>query len=288
MKTYLIKYFCLFIFISLVPISNVLAQSHDQAESIINTAISQAGGAETWHDNGTLNIREFQKRYEEGGVVIVNLMHNMNTDGSGYRIELARQGGNLVYGWDGTDFWAMVDGKPGDDDEVREARRVISDAYFRFSLPFVLERDIHDLEYTGTDSLYGRNTKVLKMTYDQGPADRYFSGHADEHGEHSSENDHNAGSEDQAEGEHGGGHGHGSEEYFFHFAENGDLVKVYFSHHGDGTYETLLYKNIKKVGGINREHIRTLFRPDGNIHYESFFSKIEFSNSVDSRIYEKP
>lgn len=278
----------IYVFVSLVPFSSVIAQSHDQVESIINKAITQAGGGKTWHDNGTLIVHEFQKRFEEGGVVIVDLTHTMNTDGSGYRIELSRQGRNLVYSWDGMGFWATADGKPGSEDDVSEARRVLSNSYFRFGLPFVLERDVDGLEYTGTDSFYGMKTEVLKITYDQGPVDRYFSGHADAHGDHSSGNDQNTNSEHQAEAEHGGGHGHGGEEYFFHFSENGDLVKVYFSHHGDGTYETLLYKNIKKIGGINREHIRTLFRPDGNIHYESFFSKIEFSNSVDSRIYQKP
>jgi len=278
---------CLIIF--LATFTDVIAQSNDPVSSVINKAINYAGGADTWYGNGTLKVQEFQKRYEEGGVVIVDLTHTMNTDGGGYRIDLSRQGRKFVYGWDGMGFWATADGKPGSEDDVSEARRVLSNSYFRFGLPFLLERDLDGLEYTGTDSYYGMKTEVLKITYDQEPADRYFSGNSDSaEDQHSSENDHNSGSEHQAEAEHGGGNHHGGEEYFFHFADNGELKKVYFSHHGDGTYETLIYNNIRMVSGINRDHTRVLYRPDGNIHYESFFSKIEFTNKLDAGGYVKP
>ncbi|NNE37725.1 MAG: hypothetical protein HKN08_05415, partial [Gammaproteobacteria bacterium] len=154
----------------------MFAQSDDQVSKILNQAINYAGGADTWRNNDTLKVHEFQKRYEEEGVVIVDILHTMNTDGSGYLMESSRQGSNFTYGWDGMAFWAMVDGNPGSDDDVSEARRQISNAFFRFSLPILLERDIDELEYEGTDSLYGARTEVLKITYENGPADRYFAG----------------------------------------------------------------------------------------------------------------
>jgi hypothetical protein len=266
------------ILICLLPLSNVLAQAEEQVTNIVNKAVSYGGGTNTWNNNGTLIVHEFQKRYEEKGVVIVDLTHTMKTDGSGYRIELSRQGKKSIYGWDGSEFWAQVDGKPGSEEDVSEARRVISDSYFRFTLPFVLENEIDKLAYEGEDTLNGNKTEVLKITYDKGPADRYFSSH----------DEHSSGSEHKAEAGGSEGHHHGGEVYFYHFSESGQLKKVYFSHHGDGTYETLLYKNIKPVNGISRDHKRTLLKPDGNIHYESFFSKVGFSRSVDAGTFNRP
>ncbi len=295
MKNMLSKH-VVFYFILLSPVSIVSAQDTGQTSSVLNNAIGYAGGVDTWHDKGALFVHEFQKRYEEGGVIIVDVTHTMNTDGSGYRMELTSQGIEFVYGWDGSGFWALVDGKPGTDDDVSEARRQISNAYFRFSLPFILERELGELTYEGTDSLYGASTEVLKITYDTGLAGRYFAeetGGHDEHSgsdasQHASEAEHDSGSEHQAEGGHGGGHHHGGEEYLFHFAQNGELKKVYFSHHGDGTYETLLYKNNKMVSGIVRDHIRVLLNPEGNIHYESFFSQIRFIGDVGPETFKKP
>ncbi len=286
----------IYLFVLIVPFSNVIAQFEDSVSSVITKAVDYAGGADTWKNNSVLKVHEFQKRYEDGGVVIVDVTHTMNTNGNGYRMELSRQGKDLIYGWDGMEFWAMIDGHPGTDDDISEARRQISNAYFRFSLPFVLQGEIDEITYEGTDKLYGANTQVVKITYENGLADTYFqadTGGHDDHSDsdvsgHSSENNHESGSEHQVQVEHGGRHHHGGEEYFFHFAENGELKKVYFSHHGDGSYETLLYKNNKMVNGIVRDNIRVLLNPDGNIHYESFFSEIGFINNVSAQTYKRP
>ncbi len=280
-----------------VTVFSVQAQSAGKASEIINRAVTSAGGNSTWHQNSNLVVHETQTRYEDEGTVQVNLIHTMSTINTGYRIELSRTGINTVYGWDGTEFWASIDGKLGNHDLVNEARRVISNAYFRFSLPFILDDSEQRAEFTGNDSVNGSTTEVIKITYEKSPADRYFSPVAKEH-DHGSANakaDHSVAKaeHDVVKVEHGGesaghGHGHGGEEYNFYFSKENQLTKVYFSHHGDGTYETILLEDFKVVDGINREHKRTLLRSDGQTHYISNFTSIDFIKEIDDRLFSKP
>ena len=247
-----------------------------QAAMIINNAVDAAGGEKAWHEKATLVVHETQMREANGMPEPVSLVHYMDTAGKGYRLEMVRSDGDYTFGWDGHGFWALKDGRPGDHELEREARRVIADAYYRFSLPFVLKKDIEDLEYAGTDQLDGEVTQVLKISYSQGPADRYFSTHNEDSG-------HNTGES------HGGGSGHhGNEIYNFHFDEQNRLVKVYFSHHGDGHYETLLLSGIDRVEGILREDTRRMIRHDGSILYDAEFTHIGFESEKQENFYRQP
>ena len=261
---------CLFLSVPLIH-----AAEENRATGIIHDAIVSAGGQDRWQGNGNLVVHETQTRYEDGGTVMVELVHYMSTTNNGYRVELSRSGQNTTYGWNGNEFWATLDGKPGNDDMVREARRVISDAYFRFSLPFILDDNAQHPEYAGTETHDGKATNVVRIAYKQGPADRYFSEIDKGHG-HKTEAGHGGGS---------GGHGHGGEVYNFHFNPENQLTKVHFSHHGDGTYETLLLEDFKVINGIRREHKRTLLRPDGETLYISMFTGIEFVKEVDGSLF---
>lgn len=267
--------------ILLFPVFTIQAQADSKSASLIHDAIVSAGGMDSWQRKGTLVVHESQSRNEDDGIVKVNLVHYMNTMGKGYRVELAYPYNNYIYGWDGKEFWAMANGKAGDHELVREARRVISDAYFRFSLPFILDDVGQDAEYTGSDTVDGTATEVVNITYEKGPADRYFAPAAEEHG-------HNSTQEEAGHGAESEGHGHGGEVYNYHFNSRDQIAKVYFSHHGDGTYETLLFEDFNMVDGINREHKRILLRPDGQTHYESDFTSIEFVNQINDSIYSKP
>jgi hypothetical protein len=287
----------LFVSFSILFVTVFSVQAQDKASDIINRAVNFAGGNSPWQENGNLVVHESQTRYEDEGTVQVDLIHTMSTNNKGYRIEISRAGVNTVYGWDGTKFWATVDGKPGDHDLVNEARRVISDAYFRFSLPFILDDPEQKAEFTGKDSVNGLVTEVVKIKYEKSPADRYFSPVKSEHVHDSNDVkvEHKGAKADHsdAKAEHGAassghGHGHGGEEYNFHFSNENQLTKVYFSHHGDGTYETILLENFKVIDGINREHKRTLLRPNGQTHYISNFTSIAFVKEVDARIFLKP
>ena len=279
----------LFSIVLILSIFTIQAHGQDQVADIINNAVSAGGGMATWENNGYLVVHETQTRYEDEGTVKVNLTHYMSTTNDGYRIELARPGINNVYGWDGNEFWATADGKQSDHDLVREATRVISNAYYRFSLPFILHSDIHDFEYAGSDMVKGEKIESVKITYSEDPAERYFSSNK-EHGEHDSAG-HSEHQSASTEAEHSSGSGsdhHSGEGYNFHFDEQNQLAKVHFSHHGDGTYETLLFEDLKMVDGILREHRRKLIRPDGNIHYESTFTSIDFVNEIEETSFSKP
>ncbi|MGK0298539.1 MAG: hypothetical protein ACI9XC_002161 [Gammaproteobacteria bacterium] len=294
----------LFISFCILFFSVFSAQVHaqDKASDIINRAVDSAGGNTTWQQNGNLVVYESQLRYEDEGTIKVNLIHTMSTENKGYRIELSRTGINTVYGWDGTEFWATVDGKPGNHDVINEARRVISDAYFRFSLPFILDDSEQKAEFTGNDSVNGSETDVIKITYAKSPADRYFLAPIKEHShdagdtkvEHNdAKAEHNNAKADHnvAKAEHSAasaGHGHGGEVYNFHFNKENQLTKVYFSHHGDGTYETILLEDFKVVDGINRGYKRTLLRPDGQTLYLSNFTSIDFVKEINDSLFSKP
>jgi hypothetical protein len=251
----------------------------DQVAMIINNAVEAAGGEMAWLDKGTLVVHETQIRETDGVSEAVSLVHYMDTAGKGYRLEMVRSDGDYVFAWDGHGFWATKDGRSGDHELEREARRVISDAYFRFSLPFILAEDIDDMEYAGTDQLNGMVTQVLKTSYSQGPADRYFSSHSDD-------SEHNSG-ESHSSHEGGSGH-HGDEIYYFHFNDQNRLVKVYFSHHGDGNFETLLLSGIASVQGILREDTRRMIRHDGSILYDAEFTYIGFDTEVQEGLYRQP
>ena len=267
-------------FILFFAIFVVQAQTVDKASNIVTSAIDSAGGSSTWQHNGNIVVRETQIRYEDEGIVEVNLTHTMSTTKKGYRIELLKLGKKFFYGWDGKEFWATVDGKPGDHDLINEAKRVVSNAYFRFSLPFILSDDEQKPEFIGSDNVNGLVTNVIKIVYEKGITNQYFSQSKKQH-EAKTEQGENSGG-------HGHGHGHGHEIYNFHFNQQHQLVKVYFSHHGDGTYETILLDDFKVVGGINREHKRTLFRPDGKIHYVSSFTNMVFVKEIDATLFSKP
>ncbi len=264
----------------LIAFDSVHGQSADNsAESIIQNAVDTAGGKQSWLAKGTFVVHETQMRESNGIPEPVSLIHYMDTAGDGYRLEIIRADGNYVYGWDGHGFWAQKDGRAGDHELEREARRVISDAYYRFSLPFILLDNTDDMEYSGTDQLNGMVTQVLKISYSQGPADRYFSSHSAESG-HNAEESHSA---------HGGGSGHhGDEEYYFHFDDQNRLVKVYFSHHGDGHFETLLLTGIDRVDGILREDTRRMIRHDGSILYDAEFTYIGFETKKQEGFYKQP
>ena len=258
----------------------VQGQSTDNQEvMIIKNAVDAAGGIAAWQDKGTLVVHETQMRESNGMTEAVSLVHYMDTTGEGYRLEMVRSDGDYIFGWDGHSFWAIKDGRTGDHELEREARRVISDAYFRFSLPFILMDDVEDMEYAGTDQLNGSVTQVLKVSYSQGPADRYFS-------THSEDRQHNTG---ESHSSHGGGSGHhGDEIYYFHFDDQDRLVKVYFSHHGDGHYETLLLSGIARVDGILREDTRRMIRHDGSILYDAEFTHIGFEAGKREDFYKQP
>jgi len=207
------------------------------------------------------------------------LVHYVGIDGNGYKVELDSEQGKQVFGWHGHHFWATQDGKPGDEALLTEARRVISDAYYRFSLPFVLAKPDLNPQYHGRDNVNGIETEVVKIAYRDGPTAGYWV-EADTHAQ---------GGHGHSAQSAGGGHHHAADEiYFFHFDKDYRIVKIYFSHHGDDTFETFLFDDFRMVEGVLREHSRKLIRPDGNTHYETTFSGFEFQQDVSSDFYSTP
>jgi hypothetical protein len=253
----------------------------DQAGDLLLKAVEAYGGTENWRNKGLLVVHETQRRYEEGGTRVVEMDHYVDTQGRGYRLERVAGGDRQVLGWDGHGFWAVEGGEPGDEALLGEARRTISDAFFRISWPFILMDGGLEPEYAGTDTVDGMATEVVKITYPEDPAAKYFQGHEDAggeegHGRHAS-----------AERDHGGGH-HGDQVYYFHFDSAHRLVKVYFSHHGDGTFETLYPGDYREIDGILLERSRRLLRQDGQKHYDSEFTRMEFRDKADVELFRRP
>jgi hypothetical protein len=272
----------LMVLLCLLFTAQLQADAASQAHDVINKAIEVAGGIGAWQRQGTLIAHETQTRYGGGEPSRVSLVHYLNTKGDGYRLEITRSDGKFVYGWDGRAFWALVNGKPGDADQVREARRTIADAYYRFSLPFILDDSKVDMEYTGTESFNGSEVDVVKITYNQGAANRYFPTQEADQGNTSSMN-HDSSSAPAA---HSSPADH--EVYFYSINKSGIINKVYFSHHGDGSYETLLLDDYDSVGGILKEHYRKVLLPDGKTLYESDIADVSFSEEIGSEKFSKP
>lgn len=288
--------------LGLLLLAPVFAQTDNnedmQAREIIARAIVSAGGG-SWGSLTTLIAHESQARNtDEGGKLQLEIDHTMDTKGRGYRMEISSTEGKRIYGWDGKQFWASIDGKPGDEAQVKEAKRLISDAFFRFSMPFILGNRNAKKEYTGEDTVNGKPTKVVKFTYQGGPVDSYWkaadshehhgdhggdkpAAKTDEHAKHDA-----AGTEKQAEGHNG--HHDGNQVYFFHFDEDDRIVKIYFSHHGDDTYETFLFDDFTTVDGITREQSRKLIHSDGKTLYDTRFSRVEFKTDSNTDLYSSP
>jgi len=290
----------LFVGLVVLALQGVAVNADEQqASEIIREAIHSYGGKENWAAQGTMVVHESQTRYLEGeSPVQVTLIHYMDTNQARYRVDLDWGHSKHTYGWDGDRFWAVVDGKQGNEEMLLEARRVISDAYFRFSLPFILE-NVTDAEivYEGTEQINGVDTNVVKITYQTGPSSRYWTnqrdeqtpnpGHADEM-EHGSGGNHHQEQSGHGEPEHGSAAGHhhaGNEVYYFYFDGEGKVVQVYFSHHGDDSYETLLFGEHKEIDGVIREHSRKLLSPDGELFYDSKFTRIEFRQDLNEDFY---
>ena len=252
----------------------------DQARDLLEKAAEAHGGRDNWRERGLLAVHETQTRYEDGGTRVVELDHFMETQGRAYRLERVSDGGRQVFGWDGHDFWATANGEAGDEELLGEARRTLSDAFFRFSLPFILTDAGLEPEYAGSDTVDGMATEVVKITYPGAPAASYFesTGHdGDEgHGEHGA-----------AESGHGGGH-HGNQVYYYHFDSGYRLVKVHFSHHGDGTFESLYPGDYREIDGILLEQTRRLLRPDGQKLYDSEFSGMGFRREPGGELFSRP
>jgi hypothetical protein len=266
----------------------VAAAGEEQAHALINNAMQSYGGKNAWAGKGTLVVNESQTRHEESGTVVHKIVHYMDTTGKGYRLELDNGKEKRVYGWDGSRFWATLNGKHGDEALQREAKRVIGDAFYRFSLPFILDDPDAEYEHTGRDTVNGAQTEVVKITYSKSPADRFFTEHGHPQQEHG--NEHGGGGEHNAATQHGGGGDHhgGHQVYNYHIDKDYRIVKVYFSHHGDDEYETLLFKDHKSIDGIIREQSRTLLNHEGQTHYEAEFSNIAFRKDIDPTLYKVP
>lgn len=284
--------------VGLVLLAPAFAQTDNedmQAREIIARAIVGAGGG-TWGSLVTLVAHESQTRNtESGGVQQLEIDHTMDTAGRGYRMEISSTEGTRIYGWDGKQFWASIDGKAGDDAQVKEAKRLISDAFYRFSMPFILGNRNALKEYVGTDTVNGRPTKVVKFTYQGGPVDGYWK--TSEHAQHG----HDSGDKQAAKTDEHAGHGAGATQqaghgdhhdgpqiYFFHFDEDDRIVKIYFSHHGDDSYETFLFDDFATVNGITREQSRKLIHDDGKTLYDTRFTRVEFRTDSNTDLYISP
>ncbi len=277
--------------------------AESQARDIINKASDQAGKS-VWDGIATMVVHESQSRNTDTGKLQIALIHTLDTKGRGYRMEISSTKGKQIYGWDGQQFWAVVDGKPGDEDQLKEAKRLISDAFYRFSLPFVLDDPQAEMEYAGKDSVNGVETDSVKITYQGGPVDSYWNTgktrHQPEHaaarheqkaGEHAGHMGarHGDTGVDQAKHDEGSGDHHaGNQVYFYHFNKDYHIVKIYFSHHGDDSYETFLFDNFTTINGITREQSRVLIREDGNPLYATKFTQVEFRNDADVSLYKSP
>jgi hypothetical protein len=285
------------------------ADASSQAQDLITMAAQKAGKS-AWDGMSTLVVHESQARNTDTGLLQMELDHTMDIKGHGYRMEISSSKGKQIYGWDGKEFWAVVDGKPGDADQVKEAKRLISDAFYRFSLPFILGDSGPAISYEGKDAVDGVPTEVVKITYNGGPVDSYWSKAED--GDHAEHAGHSAGKHEEAKAEHqeeakaehqnenaekhqhnaeaaGDHHGHGSSQvYFYHFDKDYHIVKIYFSHHGDDSYETFLLGDFTAVNGISREQSRKLIREDGNTLYDTRFTAIEFMKDGDESLYHSP
>jgi len=264
-----------------------------QAREIIRQSIVSAGGP-VWDGINTMTIHESQARNTDNGILQMEIVHTLDTKGRGYRMEITSKLGKQIYGWDGQQFWAVIDGRHGDEAQVKEARRLVSDAFYRFSLPFILDDEGSKLEYAGKDTVNGKATDVVKITYSGGPVDSYWKEGEQHHGDHggakheTSADKHAAASGGDHGNHGGGGHHGGSQIYFFHIDEEDRIVKIYFSHHGDDSYETFLFDEFTTINGITREQSRKLIRADGNTHYDSRFSRAEFRTDSNTEVYQSP
>ena len=149
------------------------ADAAGEARDIISKAIINAGGT-AWRGVSTMIVHESQARNTDSGILAMEIVHTFDTKARGYRMEISSTQGKQIYGWDGRQFWAELDGKAGEEAQIKEARRLISDAFYRFSLPFVLDDSEAQMEYVGKDSVNGVETDLVKITYKGGPVDRYW------------------------------------------------------------------------------------------------------------------
>ena len=282
----------------LIPVVTQADATSDGRELI--SKVSEKAGKAAWDGMATLVVHESQSRNTDSGKAQIELVHTMDIKGHGYRLEVSSAKGKQTYGWDGKQFWAVVDGKPGNEDQVKEAKRQISDAFYRFSLPFVLADKGSEISYEGKDTVNGAPTDVVKISYKGGPVDSYWKTEAaEEHEAKSEEHADHADTKDEAKSEEHADHdkmaeGHDhhahvdNQVYFYHFDKDLHVVKIYFSHHGDDSYETFLFSDFTTVDGITREQTRKLIKEDGNDLYDTKFTKVEFSNDTDENLYQSP
>lgn len=279
------------------------ADAASDGRDLISKASEKAGKV-AWDGMATLVVHESQSRNTDSGKAQIELVHTMDIKGHGYRLEVSSAKGKQTYGWDGKQFWAVVDGKPGNEDQVKEAKRQISDAFYRFSLPFVLADKGSEISYEGKDSVNGAPTDVVKISYKGGPVDSYWKTeateeHADKHDAKAEEHANHTADKDEAKHEEHADHdkmaeGHDhhahvdNQVYFYHFDKDLHVVKIYFSHHGDDSYETFLFSDFATIDGITREQTRKLIKEDGNDLYDTKFTKIEFSKDTDENLYQSP
>lgn len=260
--------------------------SGNKGDQVIQQAIESAGGEESWKRSQTLVVHEIQTRYSPQGSSEVRLVHYLDTDENKYRVELEDQEGRKVFGWNGERFWATVNGQGSDANLLQQARRTISNGYYRFSLPFVLDDPGAEVEYVGSDKVEEVETEVVKVSYQHGPTSQYWEEETEQDQRHSlSESGAGQGGSEHVEAHHHSG----SETYYYHFDKNNHkIVKIYFSHHGDDSFETLYFRDHRRIGAINKEHSRELIGPDGERLYDSLFTKIEFQEERMKEFYEAP
>lgn len=237
--------------------SGVVPERDSEGLQIIQEAIESAGGARNWEQAGTLVVHEIQSRYMPKGSSEVRLVHYLDTNRKRYRVEIEGEEGKKVFAWDGESFWATLNAPKGDAGLLGEAQRAIANGCYRFGLPFNLLDPEAQIEYVGADTVDGMETEVVKVSYEQGPTSRYWQS---ETGGDQPDAASHGGTAPQEEANHDDGHGpsghhSGRETYYYHFdTTNHEIKKIYFSHHGDDSFETLYLREYPKINGINREH----------------------------------
>ena len=265
---------------SLCMFSPLYSQRYEsQGLELIQRAIEKAGGITAWKKASYMVVQEHQTRYTPEGSEEVELVHSLSTTGKRYRLEMKSNQGEKVFGWDGSTFWATLNGEKGDGELQREAQRNISNNYYRFRLPFNLQDQGSQMEYGGEEKVKGRDTVVVKVSYEEGPTVQYWQPEEEQSGHHA-----------EPSGSAAEQHHHtGQEIYYYYFDKhNYEIVKVYFSHHGDESFETFYFSDYKTINGIRKEHHRELIGPDGEKLFTSRFSRIEFTDEIPDAIFRIP
>lgn len=241
----------------------------ETAGEVLDRVVQANGGLQAWSAAGNLVIREERTQFAKEGNVQSRLTHFYHVATGKYRIEIQDPAGTKLYGWDGKKFWAVVNGKPGDEKALAEARSAISNDRFRFSLPFELNRKGAEITYEGKEKVKGAETDKIKAVYREGPTAQH----------------------QQESGLHSKGHGHASSEiYYFSFAQPDlRLVEMRFSHHGDpNEFETMVLEGHKTEGGIRFPFRRELFLHDGSRLWSSTILEIRHGVPLQDTVFNAP